>query len=85
MHLVEKIGNLILVSLEDQVLEGDIAAIKRQLEELSEQDDEAVVSLNVSNLYGSNVPIKEEAKKGYDEIIGFCKEAGIGIYTSLLE
>ncbi len=85
MHLVEKIGNLVLVTLEDEIRVGEITEIKRQLRELSEEDGDAVVSLNISNPDGSEVPVKEEAKRGYHDIIAFCKESDIRIYSVMLE
>lgn len=85
MFLVEKIGELILVTLEDHVAQNEIESIKSRLKEIKDSDDEAVVSLNLSNLNGSHLPVKEQAKNGYNEIVEFCNRSNIRIYSYIYD
>ncbi len=85
MYLVEKIGQLILVTLEDKILDKDIKTIKDQLIEITENEDEAVVSLNLSNIDGTEVPLKDQIKDRYLEIIDFCNESNIRLYSYIYE
>jgi len=85
MHLVEKIGQLVLVTLEGKILDKDIQRIRDQLVEITKNEDEAVVSLNLSNLDGSHLPQKNQIKDRYLEIIDFCNESNIRIYSYIYE
>lgn len=85
MHEVEKIGKLILITLEDHVGGDEIEKIVKKLKEICESEDEAVVSLNLSNINGSKILLREDIKKGYHHIIEFCNAANIRIYSYLYE
>ncbi|UCH95679.1 MAG: hypothetical protein JSV88_02220 [Candidatus Aminicenantes bacterium] len=80
MYLVEKIGELILVTLEGPVTNEEIQAVKHQLKDMAELEDEAVVSLNLSTLEGTRISINDE-KSRYNEIIEFCNKHNIRIYS----
>jgi hypothetical protein len=85
MFLVEKIGELILVTLEDEIDGNEIVTIEEQLKEIKEDDDEVVVSLNLSNMDNRRTPLKEETRKGYNEIVRFCNRENIRIYSFVYE
>jgi hypothetical protein len=85
MHEVEKLGHLILVTLEGQVDNNEIASIKLQLRNLKHQDDEVVVSLNLSQPDGSKLPVREEMQKRYNEIAEFCNQENIRLYSYVNE
>jgi LEA14-like dessication related protein len=84
MYLVEKIGELILVTMEGQVTSEEVEAVKHQLKEIAKMEDEAVVSLKLSSPDGSKIPVKEE-KSRYNEIIEFCNKSNIRIYSYVYE
>lgn len=84
MYLVEKIGELILVTMEGHVTREEVEAVKHQLREIAKMEDEAVVSLKLSNPNGSKIPVKEE-KSRYNEIIEFCNKSNIRIYSYVYE
>jgi len=83
MYLIEKIGELVLITLEGNVQDEEIQAIKKDIKRLTkveDDDDEGVViSLNRANLDGSIRDDKLETR--YQEIIDFCVEANIRVYS----
>ncbi|NIM14937.1 MAG: hypothetical protein GTO45_23475 [Candidatus Aminicenantes bacterium] len=83
MYLIEKIGELVLITLEGNVKDEEIQAIKTEIKNLTkvEDDDEegVVISLNRANLDGSIKDTKLESR--YQEIIDFCVEANIRVYS----
>jgi hypothetical protein len=84
MYLIEKIGELVLITLEGNVKDEEIQAIKQEIKKLTkvEDDDEeegVVISLNRANLDGSIKDTKLESR--YQEIIDFCVEANIRVYS----
>jgi len=84
MYLVEKIGELILVTMEGHVTREELEAVKHQLKEIAKMEDEAVVSLKLSKPDGSKIPVEEE-KNRYNEIIEFCNKSDIRIYSYVYE
>jgi hypothetical protein len=81
MHLLEKIGQLILITLEDLVNNEEIENIKNQLMEIIEKEgiDEVVVSLSTSPPEADKTTPKMQ--DSMQEIIEFCNENGIRIYS----
>ena len=77
MVLVEKFGQLILVTMEGSVTEEETQTAKKQLKDIAKIEDEAVVSFNVANPDGSEKPIKDLSS--YNEIIEFCNKSNIRI------
>ncbi len=85
MHEVEKIGKLILITLEDHVVSDEIEIVKQKLLGICNDEDEAVVSLNLSKIDGSKILLREDIKRGYHHIIEFCNTANIRIYSYIYE
>lgn len=85
MYEVEKIGKLILITLEDHVIPTEIEAVKAHIKDICDHEDEAVVSLNISNIDGSKILLREDIKKGYHDIIEFCNEGNIRLYSYIYE
>jgi len=84
MILIEKIGQLILVTLEGHISKEDTESVKKQLKELAAvEDDEAVVSLSFNSPNGSQIP--QQDKASYNEIIEFCNKSNIRIYSYISE
>jgi len=81
MYLVEKIGQLVLITLEDLVMGEEIEIIKNQLKKISAKEgvDEVVVSLSTSPPESDKTT--PEMQKSMQEIIEFCNEQGIRIYS----
>jgi hypothetical protein len=84
MYLVEKIGELILVTMEGHVTSEEVEAVKHQLKEIAKMEDEAVVSLKLSKSDGSKISVDEE-KSRYNEVIEFCNKSDIRIYSYVYE
>jgi phage-related tail protein len=84
MYLVEKIGELILVTMEGHVTSEEVEAVKHQLKEIAKMEDEAVVSFKLSKADGSKITVEEE-KSRYNEIIEFCNKSDIRIYSYVYE
>jgi hypothetical protein len=84
MYLVEKLGELILVTMEGQITSEEVEAVKHQLKEIAKMEDEAVVSLRLSKSDGSRISVEEE-KLRYNEIIEFCNKSDIRIYSYVYE
>ena len=84
MILVEKIGQLILVSMEGHITSEETQSLKKQLKDLADvEDDDAVVSLSISNPNGSQITSPD--KSPYNEIIEFCNRSNIRIYSYIAE
>jgi hypothetical protein len=84
MYLVEKLGELILVTMEGHVTGEEVEAVKHQLKEIAKMEDEAVVSFKLSKADGSKISVEEE-KSRYNEIIEFCNKSDIRIYSYVYE
>jgi hypothetical protein len=86
MVLIERIGPLILITLEGAVDDDEFQSITLQLKELSEKEDEVVVSLNHSTGEGDSPREKDPAtEKRYNEIIDYCLKTGIRMYSYIYE
>lgn len=83
MYLVEKIGQLILITLEGTVKEEEVESIKKELKEIAAKepvaDEELVVSLSIKPVPGKETP--PEMQKYILEIVEFCKECGFRLYS----
>lgn len=79
MYLVEKIGQLVLVTLEGLAGKDEVESIKKQLAEIDNKDEELVVSLSIKTAEGEKVT--PEMQNGIRDIVDFCKECEIRLYS----
>ena len=81
MYLLEMIGQLILITLEGLVNNEEIENVKNQLKEIIDKEgiNEVVVSLSTSPPEADKTTL--EMKERMQEIVGFCNEHGIRIYS----
>ena len=80
MYLVEKIGNLILITVEDDISPEEIENIKIQLTKLAElAKDDVVVSFNLSDSDKSGLSFTIEHK--INELLKFCHLSGLRVYS----
>jgi len=81
MYLVEKIGQLVLITLEGLITDEEKKAIEKKLKEIinEEGNEEIVVSLSTSPPEANNST--PEMQKSMDEIIELCKQYDIRIYS----
>lgn len=83
MYLVEKIGQLILITLEGPVKEEEVESIKKELKEIAAKepvaDEELVVSLSIKPVQGKET--SPEMQKHILEVVEFCKECGFRLYS----
>lgn len=80
MYLVEKIGNLILITIEGDILEEEIETVKGQLSKLAEMaKDDVVVSFNLSDNTRNMMTFTLENK--VNELLKFCHLAGLRVYS----
>ncbi|MCP5107236.1 MAG: hypothetical protein GY950_27865 [bacterium] len=80
MYLVEKIGNLILVTFEGEIAEEEITAIKNELKRVAEvATDEVVVSFNFSKNKGVRMSFTMEMK--INELLKYCHLADLRVYS----
>ncbi|MCP4148944.1 MAG: hypothetical protein GY757_14450 [bacterium] len=80
MYLVEKIGNLILITLEGDVTDEEIDTIKSKLQKIAEvATDDVVVSFNFSQQKGNRMSFTTEMK--INELLKFCHLAGVRVYS----
>jgi hypothetical protein len=84
MHLVEKVGNLILVTFEDDLTDIDIETIKAELKKIAEvATDDVVVSFNFSQKKGKGLSFTLEQK--INELLKFCHLSGLHVYSYRFE
>jgi collagenase-like PrtC family protease len=84
MYLVEKIGNLILVTFEDELTDVDIEAIKGELKKIAEVSlDQVVVSFNFSQRRIQGLSFTLEQK--INELLKFCHLSGLHVYSFRFE
>jgi hypothetical protein len=80
MYLVEKIGNLILITVEDEISEDEIETIKAQLTKIAEMaKDDVVVSFNLSDQVKSGMTFTLEHK--INDLLKFCHLSGLRVYS----
>ncbi|MCK5058283.1 MAG: hypothetical protein KAT34_16640 [Candidatus Aminicenantes bacterium] len=83
MYEVEKIGNLVLITLEGDVSEEEIASIKDQLKKVAEvPNDDVVVSFNLTKLKKST---SFEIENRKNELLKFCHLSGLRVYSYRFE
>lgn len=85
MYRLEKIGHLILVTLEGNILDNEIAFIKGELIKMAKVDDEVVVSLNVANAEGTPKKPEGNEEAKYNDVVNFCIERDIRLYSYIYE
>ena len=84
MYLVEKIGNLILVTFEGDVTNIDVDTIKSELKKMAEVAvDDVVVSFNFSQKKDQGLSFTLEQK--INELLKFCHLAGLRVYSYRFE
>lgn len=83
MYLVEKIGQLILITLEGSVKEEEIESIKKELKEIAAKErtehEELVVSLSINPTAGDER--SPEMQRVILEIVESCKECELRLYS----
>lgn len=83
MYLVEKIGNLVLITLEGDVSEGEISSIKNQLKKVAEvPNDDVVVSFNLTKAKKATAFELENRK---NELLKYCHLSGLRVYSYRFE
>jgi len=84
MYLVEKIGNLILVTFEGDVTHIEIDTIKNELKKIAEVAvDDVVVSFNFSQKKEPGLSFTLEQK--INELLKFCHLSGLRVYSYRFE
>lgn len=81
MYQVEKIGQLILITLEDMVTNDDKKSIEKKLMEIIDKEgtEEVVVSLSTSPPEADRTT--PEMQKSMAEVIALCEQHKIRIYS----
>jgi hypothetical protein len=80
MYLVEKIGTLILITVEDDIAVDEIENIKHQLTKLAETaKDDVVVSFNLTDQVKGGMNFSLENK--INELLKFCHLSGLRVYS----
>ena len=82
MYLVEKIGNLILITIETEVKEEEIDEIKVQLTKVAEMaKDDVVVSINLSEAAVDKQMMNFSLESKINELLKFCYLSGLRVYS----
>jgi hypothetical protein len=82
MYLVEKISNLILITLEDDITESEIEEIKIKLAKIAEKArDDVVVSINLSEKAKQKEGMQFTLEKKINELLKFCHLSGLRVYS----
>lgn len=79
MFIVERIGQLILVTMEGILDAYAVEIIKIQIKKIAESEVEAVVSINHANIKAGDKV--SEIGRAAKEIVNFCKKNGIRVYS----
>ena len=79
MFIIERIGKLILVTMEGILDDNAVEIMKLQIRQIAEDEDEAVVSINHVNIRAGDQI--SQIGKAAGEIVNFCKEKGIRVYS----
>lgn len=83
MYVVEKIGQLVLVTLEGLAEREEVESIKKQLAEITDkkisEDEELVVSLSIKPAGG--IESTPEMQRCILDIVEFCKESELRLYS----
>ena len=81
MYLVEKISNLILITIEDNIKTEEIEEIKVQLTKIAEMSkDDVVVSINMSER-AKQERIQFTLENKINELLKFCYLSGLRVYS----
>jgi len=79
MYIVEKIGDLILITVENDILQEEMVSIKSKLKKLSEvSKDDVVVSIYCSKIEDKSMK-KIEAE--INELLNYCSKLGLRVYS----
>lgn len=82
MYLVEKIGNLVLITLEDDIAHTEIEEIKIQLTKIAEKaKDDVVVSINMSEKAKKKEKMNFTLENKINELLKFCYLSGLRVYS----
>lgn len=82
MYLVEKISNLILITLEDDITESEIEEIKIKLAKIAEKaKDDVVVSINLSEKAKQKEGMQFTLENKINELLKFCHLSGLRVYS----
>jgi hypothetical protein len=82
MYLVEKIGNLVLITLEDDIAHTEIEEIKIQLTRIAEKaKDDVVVSINMSEKAKKKEKMNFTLENKINELLKFCYLSGLRVYS----
>ncbi len=79
MYVLEKIGTLILITLEGILPDEEIEEIKEELKQIVEEEDEAVMSLNTKPIPPDRITPKMDDQE--HDLVRFCENLGIRIYS----
>ena len=82
MYLVEKISNLILITLEDNITEAEIEEVKIKLTKIAEMaKDDVVVSINLSEKAKQKKGMQFTLENKINELLKFCYLSGLRVYS----
>jgi hypothetical protein len=82
MYLIEKISNLILITLEDNITEAEIEEIKIKLTRIAEKaKDDVVVSINLSDKAKLKKGMQFTLENKINELLKFCYLSGLRVYS----
>jgi hypothetical protein len=80
MFLVEKIGNLILITIEGDIEDNQIENIKTKLTKIAEMaKDDVVVSFNLTERTRNEMSFTMENK--INELLKYCHLTGLRVYS----
>jgi hypothetical protein len=82
MFLVEKISNLILITIEENITAAEIEEIKTQLTKIAEMaKDDVVVSINLSEQAKQQEKMSYTLESKINELLKFCYLSGLRVYS----
>jgi uncharacterized membrane protein len=82
MYLVEKISNLILITIEDSIKAKEVEEIKVQLTKVAEMaKDDVVVSINLSEKAKQDQKMSFTLENQINELLKFCYLSGLRVYS----
>lgn len=82
MYIVEKIGNLILITIEESIKEKEIDEIKVKLIEIAEKSkDDVVVSINLSEDAKKREEMNFTLENKINDLLKFCYLSGLRVYS----
>jgi hypothetical protein len=82
MYLVEKISNLILITLEDDITDAEIEEVKIKLTKIAEMaKDDVVVSINMSEKAKQKKSMQFTLENKINELLKFCYLSGLRVYS----